>query len=199
MLEDTDIIDNGNANGYTHALPITDVSHVDVLPHVFFFQRANMITITQDAIRRNLLDDADRAWTPENVERVRTRRAAMSGTLFFDILLTLGGIHNANLIFPPTNKDEYSILLDAIFASSYDNMKRDCLIYYLLKYLMNTSEVAFASQQMLTQHYASIADAYWFLDNGYNLDVRSIFFIQLYILLIAMIRMLSPICQTPEL
>lgn len=122
-------------------------------------------------VRNNMLEDADRAWTSDNVERIIMRREAMSGLLFFDILLQLGGIENAQEIFPPSNREEYGVLLDAIFASSYDNMKRDCLLYYLLKFLMNTSEVRFASQQMLAHHYASLADAYWFLDNGFNLDV----------------------------
>lgn len=141
-------------------------------------------------IRRDLLDDTDRAWTSENVKRVRARREAMSGLLFFDTLLRLGGIENAQNIFPPSNKKEYSILLDAIFATSYDNMKRDCLIYYLLKFLMNTSEVRFASQQMLAHHYASLADAYWFLDNGFNLDV-SLFFIPF------LVPLLTTCCRMP--
>lgn len=96
----------------------------------------------------------------------------MSGLLFFDILLKLGGIDNAPSLYPPTNFRELESLLQAIRGASYDEMKRDCLIYYLLKQGCDGREEGYAREKVISPQYIALADAYWWLDSGINLDVR---------------------------
>ena len=95
----------------------------------------------------------------------------MSGLLFFDILLRLGGIDDAPSLYPPANVSELETLLKSIRGARYDDMKRDCLIYYLLKQGCDGREVGYAREKVISPHYVALADAYWWLDSGLNLDV----------------------------
>ena len=95
----------------------------------------------------------------------------MSGLLFFDILLRLGGIDDAPSLYPPASVYELEHLLKAIRGASYDEMKRDCLIYYLLKQGCDGREVGYAREKVISPQYIALADAYWWLDSGLNLNV----------------------------
>ncbi|KAI5123264.1 hypothetical protein M0805_001353 [Coniferiporia weirii] len=110
------------------------------------------------------------AWNGDACDQVRARRAAMSGVLFFDILLQLGGIGDPQDLYPPADIRALKRLLDTIEHASYDSMKRDCLVYYLLKWQMDGREVGYADEKVISPHYAALADAYWLLDTGLNLD-----------------------------
>ena len=101
----------------------------------------------------------------------------MSGTLFFDILLQPGGILDPPSVYPPEDAHALKNLLDAIENASYDDMKRNCLIYYLLKQGQDGRETGYVSEKMISPHYVAIADAYWFLDMGLKLDVRDTFIV----------------------
>ncbi|KAL5480980.1 hypothetical protein ACEPAI_9921 [Sanghuangporus weigelae] len=109
-------------------------------------------------------------WTQDVYNHILARRAAMSGQLFFDMLLRLGGIDNPASIYPPYNMLSLKVLVDAILDLSYDSMKRDCLVYYLLKQLQNGKEVSFAYDRSISPHYVALTDAYWELDSGINLE-----------------------------
>ncbi|EDR03720.1 uncharacterized protein LACBIDRAFT_295169 [Laccaria bicolor S238N-H82] len=86
----------------------------------------------------------------------------MSDRLIFDILLTSGGaIRDADLIYPPTDPQGLRRLLDAIGSSHYDALKKNCLVYFLLKWHQDGREEKLAKFTML-------ADAYWYLDSGIN-------------------------------
>lgn len=95
----------------------------------------------------------------------------MSGELFFDILLKLGGIEQPASLYPPVDVSSLQRLLDAIESVTYDTMKRDCLIYYLLRWQMDGRESTFAEEKVISPHYVSLADSYWFLDLNTNLGV----------------------------
>ncbi|THH11437.1 hypothetical protein EW145_g675 [Phellinidium pouzarii] len=110
------------------------------------------------------------AWRDDACDQVRARRAAMSGSLFFDMLLQLGGIEDAQNIYPPPDLRSLYRLLEAVKCVSFDSMKRHCLVYYLLKWHMDGREVGFVSEKVISPHYAALADVYWLLDTGLNLD-----------------------------
>ncbi|KAL5522660.1 hypothetical protein ACEPAG_8678 [Sanghuangporus baumii] len=109
-------------------------------------------------------------WTQDVYNHILAQRAAMSGQLFFDILLRLGGIEDPASIYPPYNMLSLKVLIDAILDLSYDSMKRACLVYYLLKQLQNGKEVSFACERSISPHYVALTDAYWELDSGINLE-----------------------------
>ncbi|OCB86310.1 hypothetical protein A7U60_g6622 [Sanghuangporus baumii] len=109
-------------------------------------------------------------WTQDVCNHILARRAAMSGQLFFDMLLRLGGIDNPASIYPPCDLLSLKVLIDAILDLSYDSMKRDCLVYYLLKQLQKGKEVSFAYERSISSHYVALTDAYWELDSGINLE-----------------------------
>ena len=95
----------------------------------------------------------------------------MSNQLFFDILLSLGGIEEPAELYPPSNIHELRRLLDAIENLSFDSMKRECLIYYLLKWQMDEREKGYAYEKYISPHYVALADAYWHLDSGISIGV----------------------------
>ncbi|KAL5499060.1 hypothetical protein ACEPAH_1578 [Sanghuangporus vaninii] len=109
-------------------------------------------------------------WTKDVCSHILARRAAMSGQLFFDILLRLGGIDDPASVYPPYNMHSLKVLIDVILDLSYDSMKRDCLVYYLLKQPQKGKEVSFAYERSISSQYVALTDAYWELDSGINLE-----------------------------
>lgn len=95
----------------------------------------------------------------------------MSNQLFFDILLGLGGIGDPAELYPPTGIPELTRLLNAIDNLSFDSMKRDCLVYYLLKWQEDEQAGEFAEEKYISPHYVALADAYWHLDSGVEIGV----------------------------
>lgn len=98
----------------------------------------------------------------------------MSGELFFDILLRLGGKENAIELYPPTNYAELCRLINEVDSTSYDQMKRDCLIYYLLRWQMDGTEETYIVDKMIPGQYVVLADAYWHLDSDITLEVHTL-------------------------
>lgn len=97
----------------------------------------------------------------------------MYNTLIFDILLTSGGIREPYLLFPPEDVESLRTLLDAIQSSTYDTLKKDCLVYFLLKWHQDGREKDFQQQRCIPPQFAALADAYWHLDTGINVPVRT--------------------------
>lgn len=100
----------------------------------------------------------------------------MYNTLIFDILLTSGGIREPYLLFPPEDAESLQKLLDAIQSTSYDTLKKDCLVYFLLKWHQDGREKAFQQQRCIPPQFTALADAYWHLDTGINVPVCTYFF-----------------------
>lgn len=104
----------------------------------------------------------------------------MSDLLIFDVLLTRGGIHSPDMLFPPADWAALNRLLDAIDESFYDILKKDCLVYILLKWAWDTDpkeanpgwDVRYLQDRCIAPQFATLADAYWLLDTGTHLDVR---------------------------
>ena len=101
----------------------------------------------------------------------------MYNTSIFDILLTSGGIREPYLLFPPEDVESLQKLLDAIQSSTYDTLKKDCLVYFLLKWHQDGREKIFQGQRCIPPQFAALADAYWHLDTGINVPVCAYFFL----------------------
>jgi hypothetical protein len=93
--------------------------------------------------------------------------------LIFDILLSSGGIRQPDTLWPPTDPESFHRLLDAIEDSSYDALKKDCLIYFLLKWHQDGREERFREDRCIPPQFAMLSDAYWHLDSGIHVEVRN--------------------------
>ncbi|EIW78486.1 hypothetical protein CONPUDRAFT_167488, partial [Coniophora puteana RWD-64-598 SS2] len=105
---------------------------------------------------------------PWRVHDVEDRRARMTDVLLFDVLLIRGGIHQPDLVYPPRDADGLARLLEAIHHSTYDSLKKDCLVYILLKWYQDGRETPFYEQKCIPPQFSLLADAYWYLDAGVN-------------------------------
>lgn len=110
-------------------------------------------------------------WTEQRVEEIQHRRAAMSDSLLFDILLSLGGIPEPDTLFPPIDADSLRRLLQAIGNSRYDELKKECLVYMLLKAYPDGRAEVFREKRSVLPQFCSLAEAYWLLDSGLNIPV----------------------------
>ncbi|KAI0763039.1 nuclear pore complex assembly-domain-containing protein [Trametes elegans] len=105
-------------------------------------------------------------WRASVSKEIEVRRAHMSDMLIFDILLSLGNIRHPHTLFPPADTHALHRLLEAITHSSYDKLKRDCLVYYLLKWHQDGREEDFREKRCIPPQFVSLAAAYWHLDSN---------------------------------
>ncbi|KAI0323778.1 hypothetical protein GY45DRAFT_530748 [Cubamyces sp. BRFM 1775] len=108
------------------------------------------------------------AWRPPRLHDIHVRRAHMSNMLFFDILISSGGIRHSDTLFPPTDPESLQKLVQAVRQSTYDVLKQDSLIYYLLKWHQDGREDEFREKRHIPPQFAALSDAYWHLDSGIN-------------------------------
>jgi hypothetical protein len=64
-------------------------------------------------------------------------------------------------------------LLDAITNSEYDELKKNSLIYWLLKWHHDGRDTTFQLEKCIPPHFVTLADAYWSVDTGRDLAVSS--------------------------
>jgi Nuclear pore complex assembly len=95
----------------------------------------------------------------------------MSDMLIFDILLTSGGVRHPETLYPPTNVEDLKGLLNAIESSTYDALKQDCLVYYLLRWYQDGREDRFRHYKCIPPQFTLLSDAYWHLDSGIHVAV----------------------------
>ncbi|KAI9438604.1 nuclear pore complex assembly-domain-containing protein [Lactarius indigo] len=105
-------------------------------------------------------------WSAPRPHEIETRRAQLSDLLIFDILLSSGGVRQPDSLWPPTDPSSLRRLLSAIEESTYDTLKKDCLIYFLLKWHQDGREEGFKEQRCIPPQFAMLSDAYWHLDSG---------------------------------
>lgn len=98
--------------------------------------------------------------------RLRTREETIDGMLFFDRLMKLGSIPNFEEIFPPSHPSRLRQLLDSIDACSFDLLKKNCLVYYLLKEYADGREARFAIDRLIPSHFTRGLDGLWALDHS---------------------------------
>ncbi|PFH49920.1 hypothetical protein AMATHDRAFT_146491 [Amanita thiersii Skay4041] len=107
-------------------------------------------------------------WRDPRPEQIERRRALLDDKLIFDLLLSSGGVKRPDALYPPTDVPSLRQLLDAIESSSYDALKKECLVYYLLKWHQDGREERFQIEHCIPPHFAALSDAYWLLDTGTN-------------------------------
>ncbi|KAK7044729.1 ELYS domain-containing protein [Favolaschia claudopus] len=108
-------------------------------------------------------------WRDSRPQQIERRRAAMGDLLLFDILLTSGGIREPDTLYPPVDVPAFHRLFEAIQNSAYDALKRDCLVYFLLKWYQDGREERYKQEKCIPPQFASLSDAYWHLDAGINI------------------------------
>jgi hypothetical protein len=113
----------------------------------------------------------DFAWRYPACDQIEARRAQMNDQLIFDLLLSTGGILRPDSLYPPTDVDSLEVLLDAIRDSTYDTLKKDCLIYYLLRWHQDEREEVYRDDKCIPPQFVLLADAYWYLDTGFDVAV----------------------------
>ncbi|KAG1745198.1 nuclear pore complex assembly-domain-containing protein [Suillus lakei] len=109
-------------------------------------------------------------WTITRSAEIESRRAQMADVLIFDVLLIRGGIRQPDMLYPPTDLHALHRLLDVINGSSYDSLKKDCLVYILLKWFQDGREATYAEERCIPPQFVSLADAYWHLDTGIHVE-----------------------------
>ncbi|KAH9461930.1 hypothetical protein Pst134EB_005847 [Puccinia striiformis f. sp. tritici] len=86
--------------------------------------------------------------------------------LFFDRLMKLGSIPNFKDLFPPPHPSRLRQLLDSIDACGFDLLKKNCLVYYLLKEYGDGRETRFAIDRLIPSHFSRGLDGLWALDHS---------------------------------
>ncbi|KAF8439108.1 nuclear pore complex assembly-domain-containing protein [Boletus edulis BED1] len=117
-------------------------------------------------------------FTSHKIQSIESRRGHMSDLLIFDHLLIRGGIRNPDMLFPPADWTALKKVLDAVDQSVYDILKKDCLVYILLKWTWDIDpretnagwDVRYIQDRCIPPQFAALADAYWMLDTGTHLD-----------------------------
>lgn len=77
-------------------------------------------------------------------------------------------------MYPPHDDASLRYLLEVIDNSSYDTLKKSCIVYYLLKWYQDGSEEKYREERGIPPQFAALADAYWHLDSGINVPVSLI-------------------------
>lgn len=113
-------------------------------------------------------------WRAQVTLDIEHRRSLLSDLLFFDILLSSGGIREPASLYPPIDVPSLLHLLQAIENSNYDSLKKDCLVYFLLKWHKDGRERQFADERCIPPQFSALSDAYWHLDTGFNVPVRNL-------------------------
>ena len=111
------------------------------------------------------------AWRDAIPHTIESRRSLLSDLLFFDTLLLSGGVREPATLYPPTDVASLSNLLHTIENSSYDRLKKDSLVYFLLKWHQDGREARFADERCISPQFCALCDAYWHLDTGWNVEV----------------------------
>ncbi|KIL59488.1 hypothetical protein M378DRAFT_187986 [Amanita muscaria Koide BX008] len=128
-----------------------------------------MITDMMDTFSSTSSEEHSRLYaTHHRFAQIDQRRALLGDVLIFDLLLSSGGIKHPDILYPPTDVSALEHLLEVIEASHYDALKKECLVYYLLKWHQDGREERFQTERCIPPHFAAAADAYWLLDTGLN-------------------------------
>ncbi|KIP12081.1 hypothetical protein PHLGIDRAFT_62558, partial [Phlebiopsis gigantea 11061_1 CR5-6] len=99
-------------------------------------------------------------------KQIEDRRARMSDVLVFDFLLAAGGVKHPDMLYPPRDVEGLKRLLDQIEETTYDTLKKDCLVYFLLKWHEDDRASRFQEARCIPPQFVALADAYWHLDSG---------------------------------
>ena len=170
-----------NTEGFVHSHPVAKQWKwsVQSLPSLSSVLRVADFALQDDAtseISASFLGYFDLEpqafpWRDAIPHTIESRRSLLSDLLFFDTLLLSGGVRDPATLYPPTDVASLSNLLHAIENSNYDRLKKDSLVYFLLKWHQDGRETRFADERCILPHFCALCDAYWHLDTGWNVEV----------------------------
>ena len=120
------------------------------------------------------LDEARFPFRGSRPQEIEVRRAHMLDLLIFDILLISGGVRHPDTLYPPRSPEDLKRLLEAISHSQFDGLKKDCLVYFLLKWHQDYREESFVKDRVIPAQFTALSDAYWHLDTGIHIEVRGL-------------------------
>ncbi|KAJ2658394.1 hypothetical protein IWW48_004069 [Coemansia sp. RSA 1200] len=145
------------------------------------------------ACAKKYLGIDDRFAYPLQVRRaLAEQRRQMDGELFIDILLHMAGISSSekdgHSVYPPKSPAEQSRFIARIDSSDLDNLKKHCIVYYLvLDYAadhlvssngtyaefeddslapVNSLAMRYANKTIIPRHFVYLMRGYWLMDHG---------------------------------
>ena len=118
------------------------------------------------------LSDDKFPWRDSRPQEIEHRRALLTDALIFDELLRAGGIHEPDVLYPPRDVSSLERLLDTIEGCQFDVVKKECLVYYLLKWYDDDRATQYRKLRGLLPQYRAMVDAYFALDTGVDVAVR---------------------------
>lgn len=143
--------------------------------HDVSFQRQEMVDEAVITALVSLFDPTPNSFAFRDPvpQQIHSRRAQLCDVLIFDILLSSGNIRHPDALYPPTDIQGLRRLLTAIEESSYDALKKDCLVYFLLKWHRDERASQFQASRSIPPQFGALADAYWSLDCGIDVPVSA--------------------------
>ncbi|KAJ1962019.1 hypothetical protein GGI12_002915 [Dipsacomyces acuminosporus] len=129
------------------------------------------------------------AYQPHIRNALAEQRRRMDGELFIDLLLRMAGIAGMGSAsaYPPRTPAEQRTLVERIGASELDDLKQNCILYYLLldlsaeplvsahgSYIEAADESAiessvafeYAHDMLIPRHFEYLMRGYWLMDHG---------------------------------
>jgi hypothetical protein len=113
-------------------------------------------------------------WRQPIAKEIKNRRVLLSNHLIFDLLLSSAGVQQPETLFPPVDEAALDRLLVAISESEFDDLKKNSLIYWLLKWHNDGRQDIFQAEKCIPPHFVILSDVYWLLDTGHDLPVRGL-------------------------
>ena len=99
-------------------------------------------------------------YLPDKIEMIRSRRE--SNTLFIDRLLQVIQVDPS--AYPPQSFTDLVELTNSILSSESDELKKFCIIYYLLLDRKNESAGLFCQKHFLPFNFVCLIEGYWHID-----------------------------------
>ncbi|KAJ1736713.1 hypothetical protein LPJ72_001156 [Coemansia sp. Benny D160-2] len=145
------------------------------------------------ACAKKYLGIDDRFAYPLQVRRaLAEQRRQMNGELFIDILLHMAGVSasekDGHGVYPPKSPSEQSRFIARIDSSDLDNLKKHCIVYYLvLDYAadhlvsgngtyaefeddslahVNSLAMRYSNETIIPRHFVYLMRGYWLMDHG---------------------------------
>ncbi|CAG8578593.1 10806_t:CDS:10 [Paraglomus occultum] len=137
--------------------------------HIHYYDRDRemelMTTIDYDTVP--YFDEWFEGWVyePEVINDINVRRSRMQNELMFDKLLQHARVPVE--LYPPPTSQDLRTLFDSILASPVlGELRRHCLIYYLLKDIENSGKSQkYAARFLIPPQWLCLMDGYWYLDH----------------------------------
>ncbi|KAK9461601.1 nuclear pore complex assembly-domain-containing protein, partial [Lipomyces oligophaga] len=96
---------------------------------------------------------------------IRGQRSKLSGSLFFDLLCSnIVGIQDVHLVYPPAKGEVLRDLFEQIDSANSDLLKKQLLLYYILKDFGLQNAKEFSEQVLLPEAHKMLIDGVYYLD-----------------------------------